>query len=190
MSARTAALVSQSHWTAHHREQRIRGMRMIEKECSRCLVVKSENLFGKLSRAKDGLSGWCKKCKTEYLNEWRKLTGNRELYRARAKERYASVDGREKCILALKRYRLTEKWKKKNAENSKKYRHKNKEKNKARLLVKEAIRVGRIVRGDCYVCGKKKTHAHHDDYSKPLDVVWLCHLHHNNIHGKMLYVNG
>ena len=46
-----------------------------------------------------------------------------------------------------------------------------------------------IVRGDltrlpCEVCGKPKTHAHHDDYAKPLDVRWLCPAHHGLHHSQ------
>lgn len=37
-------------------------------------------------------------------------------------------------------------------------------------------------RGPCEVCGAEKTDGHHDDYSKPLDVRWLCRLHHMEIH--------
>jgi ribosomal protein S27AE len=41
-------------------------------------------------------------------------------------------------------------------------------------IVVRAIRSGVLVRGPCSRCGAAKTHAHHEDYSKPLDVVWLC----------------
>lgn len=34
----------------------------------------------------------------------------------------------------------------------------------------------------CEVCGAPKTDAHHDDYSRPLDVRWLCRQHHNAKH--------
>ena len=34
----------------------------------------------------------------------------------------------------------------------------------------------------CEVCGERKTHAHHDDYSKPLEVKWLCKKHHDEHH--------
>ncbi len=34
----------------------------------------------------------------------------------------------------------------------------------------------------CGVCGHEKVQAHHEDYSKPLDVNWLCKKHHVEAH--------
>ncbi len=44
-----------------------------------------------------------------------------------------------------------------------------------------ALSNGTIIRGNCW-CGKLGQ-AHHKDYSKPLEVDWLCNKHHNDIHG-------
>lgn len=44
------------------------------------------------------------------------------------------------------------------------------------------IQRGRIVRQPCEVCGDPKSQAHHDDYSKPFDVRWLCQKHHVEHH--------
>ncbi|MFC3331681.1 hypothetical protein ACFOEM_04310 [Paenalcaligenes hominis] len=41
------------------------------------------------------------------------------------------------------------------------------------------------MRGDCEVCGKSKVDAHHDDYSKPLEVRWLCREHHMQHHARL-----
>ena len=37
----------------------------------------------------------------------------------------------------------------------------------------------------CIVCNKEKAHAHHDNYSKPLEIIWLCHEHHMKHHEMM-----
>lgn len=34
----------------------------------------------------------------------------------------------------------------------------------------------------CEVCGAEKSEAHHDDYTKPLSVRWLCRSHHRLHH--------
>ena len=53
----------------------------------------------------------------------------------------------------------------------------------AHLAVKAEVRSGRMIRKPCEKCGSTaRIHAHHDDYSRPLDVRWLCPLHHNEHH--------
>lgn len=45
------------------------------------------------------------------------------------------------------------------------------------------LKKGTIVKQPCKICGStKRIHAHHDDYSKPLEVNWLCPLHHSERH--------
>jgi len=45
-----------------------------------------------------------------------------------------------------------------------------------------AFQQGRIKRLPCFVCNNPKTDAHHQDYSKPLEVFWLCREHHQEFH--------
>lgn len=57
------------------------------------------------------------------------------------------------------------------------------EKRTAHQAIQTAIRNGSLVRQPCEICGTmERVHAHHDDYSKPLDVKWLCHTHHMEHH--------
>ena len=53
-----------------------------------------------------------------------------------------------------------------------------KRKENARARTKMAVRRGHLTRQPCEVCGAADTEAHHDDYSRPLDVRWLCRPHH------------
>lgn len=78
-------------------------------------------------------------------------------------------------------------WKRANAERhaelARAYRARNREKTKAQNSLNYAIRKGDIVRGNCEECGtSEKVHAHHDDYSKPLQVKWLCFMCHKLAH--------
>lgn len=63
-------------------------------------------------------------------------------------------------------------------------------KHRARVALNGAVYRGDIVRKSCEACGAdaEKSHGHHTDYSKPLDVQWLCPKHHGEAHrGKKGY---
>jgi hypothetical protein len=47
------------------------------------------------------------------------------------------------------------------------------------------MRNGTLTSKPCEVCGTRKVHAHHDDYGKPLEVIWLCHSHHMARHAML-----
>jgi hypothetical protein len=61
---------------------------------------------------------------------------------------------------------------------------------RAHNAVENAIRRGKIVPQPCEICGsfkqmkdgRRDVQAHHDDYSKPLEVRWLCQIHHHEWH--------
>ncbi len=53
---------------------------------------------------------------------------------------------------------------------------------RARGQVSMAIHRGTIIRQPCEVCGRTPAEAHHDDYSKPKEVRWLCRPHHRAHH--------
>lgn len=63
-----------------------------------------------------------------------------------------------------------------------KWNQKHPEKRKAHKAVEYAIKRGDLCRMACEVCGETKAHAHHDNYSKPLEVIWLCSTHHRERH--------
>lgn len=68
------------------------------------------------------------------------------------------------------------------AEKNRRYIADHPEKYAAHLAMRSAIRRGELTRQPCEVCGDLKTDGHHDDYSKPLDVRWLCRAHHSKHH--------
>jgi len=58
---------------------------------------------------------------------------------------------------------------------------KNKEKRRAHVVLHRAINSSKIERpNNCSQCGKEcKPDGHHEDYSKPLEVIWLCRACHS-----------
>jgi hypothetical protein len=57
---------------------------------------------------------------------------------------------------------------------------------RARRITKSLIREGKINKEPCVVCGCEDVLAHHEDYSKPNDVIWICASHHKSYHdGKL-----
>jgi hypothetical protein len=59
-----------------------------------------------------------------------------------------------------------------------------KKKGWARQQVAVALRKGGISQEKCSICGEEKVQAHHTDYSRPLEVIWLCFIHHKEQHKK------
>ena len=56
----------------------------------------------------------------------------------------------------------------------------------ARSILRSAVETGKLIRQPCEVCGNPKVEAHHPDYSKPLEVRWLCHQHHCELEGRWI----
>jgi len=49
---------------------------------------------------------------------------------------------------------------------------------RANVRARAAIATGLLRRQPCELCGDKNVHAHHEDHKKPLEVRWLCPMHH------------
>lgn len=62
------------------------------------------------------------------------------------------------------------------------YIDKNPEKVKAHKLVRQAVISGKLIKKPCNECQRLRVVAHHDDYDKPLSVIWLCEVHHKERH--------
>lgn len=62
---------------------------------------------------------------------------------------------------------------------------------KAKELLRSKIKSGEIIRPKkCQICKKlEKIQGHHEDYSKPLEVMWLCQKCHSERHKKLKLTN-
>ena len=142
------------------------------KTCTRCGVNKDESLFGANKSSEDGLHYKCKECASVYQKERRerlnasKPPGWKEKSKDRAKYMEQWITNNPGYMTAKKR----EWWKK------------NKDKLKVKDAVRYAIKTGKLVKTPCHICGDVQVEGHHPDYSRPLDVVWLCRKHHNEVH--------
>ena len=96
---------------------------------------------------------------------------------------------RERCRLKDNRRRwlglLPPACRDKRTEAQNKYRLRFPERARAHYLVAESVKWGRMNRLPCSVCGDSQSHAHHEDYSRPFDVVWLCPKHHSQRHRQL-----
>lgn len=112
----------------------------------------------------DGLLGKCKECTKADVSKHRE--NNHE--KVCAYDRKRSKEPIRKQLAAV--YQQA-------------HRAKHPEHNRARGRVAYAVRNGLIVKQPCR-CGSTKVQAHNHDYSKPLDVEWLCFkCHREDEHG-------
>ncbi len=47
-----------------------------------------------------------------------------------------------------------------------------------------ALATGKLAKQPCVICGAPESQMHHENYNKPLEVVWLCQKHHKAVHRK------
>jgi hypothetical protein len=71
--------------------------------------------------------------------------------------------------------------------NRKDYYYANPLRRNAWNIVKDALRKGIIKHKPCIICGAKNSLAHHSDYSRPLDIKWLCQIHHSEEHNQFIH---
>jgi len=53
---------------------------------------------------------------------------------------------------------------------------------KTRRKTNDLLKKGIIQKQPCVVCGKHDVIAHHEDYSRSNDVIWICEGHHKKYH--------
>jgi len=155
------------------------------KKCSRCGEVKAFDLFYKDRSKQGGFSGTCKECVKKYRQKVRiKIAEYGSEYYQNNKERMLAYQRKWREANPQKRAAYPKRYKVQLSESNKKYYQENREKVNTHNAVGHAIKQGKLVRPDeCSICAKKgKIEGHHHDYSKPLDVVWLCTSCHRTIH--------
>lgn len=133
------------------------------KVCTGCAreIPATTEYFHKHAPAKDGLKPRCKgcQCSAESSRYLSKGEAERSAYIARVSQ-----------------------WRQKNrtrvAATGTRWESANPEKRRSQWTVANAVRDGKLFKQPCEVCGSANVQAHHDDYSLPLNVRWLCTKHH------------
>ncbi len=150
---------------------------MGEKTCTKCGKTKPGNDFYRQRRGSDARQGRCKDCVRSAATENRL----QNLDRARAHDR--ARGNLPHRVMARAEYQQTERGKAASRAAKRRYAEKNREKREAHILLGNAVRSGSVQRQPCEACGStRNVQAHHDDYSKPLIVRWLCSKHHAAVH--------
>ncbi len=114
----------------------------------------------------------CKECRKAMVRKNR--AEKAEYYRAYDRERFKNDP---KVAERHRRYQSTEAGKQSINRAHAKWKAGNPDRYACHNAVNNAVRDGKLVKPDsCEKCGASgvKIHGHHDDYSKPLDVRWLC----------------
>jgi hypothetical protein len=135
----------------------------MNKRCYRCKEIKPVSDFNRDRARFDGLQPGCKACQLEANRVW--ASRHPEVRRAALKRQYQD-----------ERMRLNGQRPSKIADPIKRRAHK---------AVCRAIKSGFLTRPDhCPECGENKfpIEGHHDDYSQPLAIKWLCAPCHGRLH--------
>ena len=158
---------------------------MKTKKCSDCKKIKRVSKFYKNKQMISGYYSKCKLCIDSDIREYRKKHKEKYkiYYREYQKKHKDTI--RQTNRQWYVRHKHDPKIKKASAYHRKIYLAKFPEKYKARNAVNNAIQSGRLKKERCEVCGAKQVHGHHEDYAKPLKVVWLCPKHHVERHHKI-----
>lgn len=140
------------------------------KVCSKCHQEKPLSDFYKHPDMTDGHLNKCKECAKSEARKNR--AENIDYYQLYDRKRSAN----EERKLKAQRYSKTPNGRASHARSLKKYSLRYPSKYRAHNAVSNAIRDGRLKRRtSCESCGVEcRADAHHCDYSKPLDVKWLC----------------
>lgn len=137
-----------------------------EKRCPICGETKVLDEFPRDRREKDGHFTYCKPCSAARSKAYRE--------RNPEKARDARREFRKRHAPKIQAYQTD-------------WRQQNPEKARAKAHIQNLVRAGKLKCPDsCENCGAIcVVHGHHDDYSKPAKVRWLCPSCHNNHHAAL-----
>lgn len=128
------------------------------KKCAECGRDLPLSEYNKTKNSKDGLQSRCRECFSRYNKA--RYAANKEKFKADIYA-YREANPKKVCETRLKTCQ------------------KNPTQKNAYKAVEAALKAELLVKPDtCYGCGcgndEHRIEAHHHDYAKPLEVIWLC----------------
>lgn len=151
------------------------------KQCKTCGERKALDDFYKCAAARDGREGTCKACRVARDADWQRQNPDRVATKVGRwrKSNPDRVSGYNKKF-RQERPEVA-------ADNAARYKERHPEKASASRRVREAVERGHLEKPDCCEdCGGEfppdRLDGHHDDYSRPLEVRWLCRQCHVDRH--------
>ncbi len=147
-----------------HRPSRIVGG-AVEYRCGRCGLFFQRGNFYKNNRTILGIKNQCKACHIEGSIRTRDIKKTREANKIYARAKRIKDP---EAVRAMERKRVRVK----------------DDRVEARSILNDAVKSGKILKpSDCSSCGHHgRITGHHQDYSKPLEVEWLCYECHGKEH--------
>ena len=145
-----------------------------KKRCSKCGALLDLSEFGLNRGHKDGRRSECRSCQKAVSKTYEaklEIRQRRRAYRKSHPEIWRASSRRNANKHPANRAKSREAW-----------RTKNPIARLAHKAVERAIERGELMPMPCEVCGSLRVHAHHDDYTSPLSVRWLCPIHHAQHH--------
>lgn len=151
---------------------------MSSKQCITCFKVLPLTSYYKHKQMADGHLNKCKECQKACS----KAARNRD------PDKYREYDNARannpKRVEARKSYQKTPEGRAAQARAKRVYLERYPMRRAAHIIVGNAVRDGKLIKPEAYEsCGSQhKIEGHHDDYTKPLSIRWLCQSCHNEWH--------
>lgn len=142
------------------------------KKCARCKESKSLDNFYK---GRKYYNSYCKKCWYFYTKEYE---DTHPKYKIKHQEVDRLYQARKRNFGLVDKTKENEKWREKHPKGS-----------SAHGIVNYYIKIGKIKRKKCKICKEFPTYAHHEDYDKPFEIIWLCPSCHKKYHLKLVDIS-
>ena len=144
--------------------------------CNVCNKTGNKDEFKKDGRLKNGVASICLECQARAAKK--KYWENPGVAVQRARDQRIRKKNGEQKPRVYCAEEVRERWKRN-------YKNLTAERKRARWMMSDERTKRGLQSGQCEVCGAvENVDGHHDDYTRPLEVRWLCRKHHRAFHAQ------